>query len=729
MKKALALQLSVGLFFATLGGRSALATDATVSADATISTAHPTLNFGSLSNLYVGNGSTTLVQFDLSSLPAGTPATQIAHAALKLYVNRVNTAGSISVQPVSSSWSELAVTGATLPSLGTSITSFTANIANQYVVIDITALVQAWVTAPASNFGVALSSANANVLFDSKENDETSHAAHLDITLSGPIGPQGPIGPAGAQGTQGSAGLQGPIGPLGATGPVGVTGAQGPAGPTGAIGITYRQQWNNATAYVTNDSVTFNGTTYIALNASINQQPDLNPSIWGVIAAAGVAGATGPQGPIGLTGATGSQGTTGPAGPIGSTGPQGPIGVTGATGSQGPIGPAGPTGATGAQGATGVAGPTGTFNFASNYATATTYTQGQIVFCATCTTNGSTYISLGNGNQGFDPPTNSSRWALIAQAGATGATGAIGPQGVTGTIGPAGPIGLTGSTGSQGPAGATGASGATGPAGPIGLTGPTGATGAQGLIGPTGPTGATGATGTFSFASNFATATVYAQGQVVFCATACSTNGSSYISLVNGNQGFDPPTSNVKWALIAQAGANGTNGATGAAGATGPAGPTGPTGATGATGPAGTGSHIFMANVSLGESNTTTEYFSPNSSGDPSVTGTFLNYNQFATTLPVACTFDSMFLTSSLSAFGNFSSPITITLFHNGAATALSKGITPTSTNTLASAQITGQSISIAAGDTIALQATSASFSTNASFVPFANVSVSLHCQ
>jgi hypothetical protein len=136
-----------------------------------------------------------------------------------------------------------------------------------------------------------------------------------------------------------------------------------------------------------------------------------------------------------------------------------------------------------------------------------------------------------------------------------------------------------------------------------------------------------------------------------------------------------------------------------------------------------------MASVILGQANSSTQFFSLNSSYDPSNVGTFLTYNQFATTFPQACTFDSMFLTSGQSGFGNFGSPINITLFRNGVATALTKGITPTSTNTLASAQITGQSIAIAAGDTVALQATSTSFTTNGSFVPLATVSVSLHCQ
>ena len=136
-----------------------------------------------------------------------------------------------------------------------------------------------------------------------------------------------------------------------------------------------------------------------------------------------------------------------------------------------------------------------------------------------------------------------------------------------------------------------------------------------------------------------------------------------------------------------------------------------------------------MANVALGEGNSTTQFFSLNGGGEPSGVGSFITYNQFATTLPQACVFDSMFLTSGQSSFGNFGNPITITLFHNNVATSLTQSILPPSGATLASAQITGQSISIPAGDTVALRATSPSFTTNSSFQPIAIVSVSLHCQ
>lgn len=202
MMRAIALRLGATVFFSAIAVPAAMATDATIVADASVNAAHPNFNFGTLSNLYVSNGNTTLIRFDLSSLPTGTTAAQIGHATLRLYVNRVNASGNINLQPVTSAWDELAVTNATIPALGAASSSFSVTGANQYAVIDVTTLVQGWLTTPGSNFGIALSSAGANVLFDSKENDETAHLAQLDITVASQ-GPIGPAGPAGAQGIQG----------------------------------------------------------------------------------------------------------------------------------------------------------------------------------------------------------------------------------------------------------------------------------------------------------------------------------------------------------------------------------------------------------------------------------------------------------------------------------------------------------------------------------------------
>ncbi len=440
-----------------------------VAADAHVTSSRPSVNFGSLSNLNVGNGSTALIQFDLSSLPAGLQPSQVGHATATLFVNRVNTPGVVNMAPVTSSWSEFGVTYSTLPSLGATSASFTASAAGQFVTLDITSLVQGWITSPASNFGIALTSSAANIQLDSKENDQTGHTPGVVVIIIVP----------------------------------------GPAGP---------------------------------------------------------------------------QGATGPQGPQGVPGPQGIPGVIGATGPAGPVGPAGAT---------------GSFTSVATWASATSYTQGQVVFCAsTCATNGSSYYLNQATSTGNDPSTHNGPgqpWALIAQAGATGPAGPLGvpgPMGVPGPIGPFGPTGATGPAGPIGPAGPTGATGATGPAGP---TGPTGATGSTG---PVGPAGATGATGTFTSVVTWASATPYTQGQVVFCASTCATNGSSYYLNQATSTGDDPSTHNgpgQTWILIAQAGA------------------TGPAGATGATGPAGAVSSISVGSVTTG------------ASGAVSITGTPAN--------------------------------------------------------------------------------------------------------
>ncbi len=126
--------------------------------------------------------------------------------------------------------------------------------------------------------------------------------------LTGPMGAVGATGPQGLQGIPGEAGAQGipgAPGAMGSQGPMGPSGAQGPAGPpgatgaAGAVGMNFRGAWNSGIYYALNDAVTFAGTTYLALVAGSGAEPDLNPDLWAVVAAAGEAGATGAPGAAG----------------------------------------------------------------------------------------------------------------------------------------------------------------------------------------------------------------------------------------------------------------------------------------------------------------------------------------------------------------------------------------------------------------------------------------------
>ena len=76
--------------------------------------------------------------------------------------------------------------------------------------------------------------------------------------------------------------------------------------------------------------------------------------------------------------------------------------------------------------------------------------------------------------------------------------------------------------------------------------------------------------------------TVYNRADVVYYA------GSSWLSLVGANLGYDPAISPGQWGMLARRGDQGAAGATGPTGPQGPQGPTGPhQGLTGPTGPQG----------------------------------------------------------------------------------------------------------------------------------------------
>ncbi|GFO64823.1 hypothetical protein M1B72_05060 [Geomonas paludis] len=79
----------------------------------------------------------------------------------------------------------------------------------------------------------------------------------------------------------------------------------------------FKGAWNSALSYAKDDCVSYGGSTYIALQASTNAQPDVSATSWTVMAQKGAAGADG---------ATGAPGATGPQGPQGVQGPQGPAG-------------------------------------------------------------------------------------------------------------------------------------------------------------------------------------------------------------------------------------------------------------------------------------------------------------------------------------------------------------------------------------------------------------------
>ncbi|MGA8301368.1 MAG: DNRLRE domain-containing protein [Terriglobales bacterium] len=155
--------------------------------DSYINTSAATTNYGSKTLLDVdGASQTTYIQFNLGSIPA---TASVSQATLKLYVNSVTAAGSFNVDYVNAAWSEGKIDASNAPPLGAAIASnisVTTADKNQYILVNVTSAVQAWLNGSETNNGLALvANSSFNAAFDSKENTTTSHPAELDIAFAG----------------------------------------------------------------------------------------------------------------------------------------------------------------------------------------------------------------------------------------------------------------------------------------------------------------------------------------------------------------------------------------------------------------------------------------------------------------------------------------------------------------------------------------------------------------
>ena len=135
----------------------------------------------------------------------------------------------------------------------------------------------------------------------------------------GAVGPQGPHGPVGPQGPMGDTG---PQGLPGAQGPQGERGETGPEGPQGPKGLNGRGAWDEAAEYRTDDAVSHEGSSWIAVATSTGVAP-AEGGFWTLVAARGEQGSQG------------LQGETGPPGPPGEKGDRGADGQDGADGAPG----------------------------------------------------------------------------------------------------------------------------------------------------------------------------------------------------------------------------------------------------------------------------------------------------------------------------------------------------------------------------------------------------------
>jgi len=244
----------ISVFLLRLFAGSALLTGAALAQslplvqDSYVVPGNPT-NYGTTGGLLVGGPTNAgaLIQFDLTSLPPGTQASNVSRATLVLFVSKLGAAGNVNISAANGVWMESGVSGTNAPVAGAAVASGVAVSApDSYFFVDATAAVQNWLNGTTnSGFLISSDGSGANLQFDSKESATTSHPAQLLVFLAN----QGPTGPAGAKG---STGATGPAGATGATGAMGLAGAQGSAGAhgaTGATGPTGPGLGNNALGY------------------------------------------------------------------------------------------------------------------------------------------------------------------------------------------------------------------------------------------------------------------------------------------------------------------------------------------------------------------------------------------------------------------------------------------------------------------------------------------------
>lgn len=251
------------------------------------------------------------LQFDVSTLPAGTTGSEVTRATLTLFVSEVRVPGTFDVVAVDSAWEEATLIAHPSLALGAVHGIGVVTTAQSYVTVDVTSVVHAWLDGTIPNHGLALvPSGPLAIEMDSKESRGTSHPAQLDIVLTGlpgPVGPQGPrgatgapgapgvqgpqglqgpLGPMGAQGSQGDTGAPGPQGPMGhtgAAGPPGPVGPDGPQGPAGAPGI-FKGTWSRATTYGQGDMVLRStdplGPFFSLINDNTGHNPAFDGANW-----------------------------------------------------------------------------------------------------------------------------------------------------------------------------------------------------------------------------------------------------------------------------------------------------------------------------------------------------------------------------------------------------------------------------------------------------------------
>src|SRR5438067_1047591 len=166
-----------------------------VTDDTYVTSASPTSINGTSPSLVVQTpGGLTLIRFDLSQLTnAGVTPAMISKAYVKVYLTAVTAQGKFDAYAVNATWGEKTVTYNTRPALGAAVagaTGINVTTASSYVIIDITALLQSWLSGAQPNYGLALgpsTGSSISATAESKESTTTGHVSELEILFVGSL--------------------------------------------------------------------------------------------------------------------------------------------------------------------------------------------------------------------------------------------------------------------------------------------------------------------------------------------------------------------------------------------------------------------------------------------------------------------------------------------------------------------------------------------------------------
>ena len=226
----------------------------TISEDDTSTDRSNSQNNGSFAFLRVSQTQTAFIQFDTASHTLDPES--VSKVRLTLFLPKVTKVGDLNLHVVLEPWTEKFESSSRLqPSIAPAFLTLPASfiVQEQFLILDVTEQVKAWLRNPQTDFGFAITSPDgeANVSLSAKEGPSFGFPTLLEIEMTGsglpgPVGPKGddgamgapgPTGPKGEQGLPGEVGPQGPIGLPGPKGDQGLVGTAGPKGDQGFPGV------------------------------------------------------------------------------------------------------------------------------------------------------------------------------------------------------------------------------------------------------------------------------------------------------------------------------------------------------------------------------------------------------------------------------------------------------------------------------------------------------------